>query len=143
MRMREVKRHGWAFLTGLALLACTETNVLTPCSAPLKPAAPATAPIAEVKTSPAGATESTEIPDGPVNVVIYYFHGATRRRTCLDIEQYSREVVFDGFSGQLTEGRLEWRSINYDVPENQHYSADFHLPFPSLVFVKTGIQTRE
>lgn len=75
-------------------------------------------------------------PDGPIKTIVYYFHGTVRCQTCLDIERYARETVFDNFSMQLREGLIEWRAVNYDVPENHHFSTDFQLPHPALVLVR-------
>lgn len=75
-------------------------------------------------------------PVGPIKTIVYYFHGAVRCQTCLDIERYARETVFDSFPMELRNGDIEWRAVNYDVAENQHYTTDFRLPHPALVLVR-------
>ena len=76
------------------------------------------------------------LPDGPTKVIVYYFHGTARCQTCLDIERHARETVFESHFADLMEGTIEWRSVNYEVPENRHFSNDFDLPYPSLVIVR-------
>ena len=34
------------------------------------------------------------------------------------------------------DGKIEWRSVNYEVPENRHYSTYLELPYPSLVLAR-------
>ena len=43
----------------------------------------------------------------------------------------------------MTEGRLEWRAVNYEVPSNAALCADFNLPHPSMVLASeaSGITT--
>ena len=87
--------------------------------------------------SGAGETAKTGEPgDAPECIVVYYLHGAVRCVTCLEIEQLSREVIFDQFLGELREGKVEWHSVNYETPHNQHFSDDFDLPHPSLVLAR-------
>ncbi len=73
--------------------------------------------------------------EAPDKLVAFYFHGTVRCVTCLQIERLARETVFDSFMSELRAGKLEWRAVNYEAPGNQHYSSDFELPHPSLVFV--------
>ncbi|HEO72548.1 MAG TPA: hypothetical protein ENN80_14920 [Candidatus Hydrogenedentes bacterium] len=106
-----------------------------------------TAPIMQQTPADASARDSSEpvsgtaqapapLPEGPTKVVVYYFHGTVRCQTCLDIEQYTRETVFESYFADLMEGTMEWRAVNYEVPENRRYSSDYKLSMPSLVLVR-------
>ncbi len=77
-------------------------------------------------------------------VVAYYFHGTRRCPTCLTIERYSREAVEQYFAKDVQEGRLEFRSLNTDEPENRHYIEDYQIAFQSLILtlLKDDIQTK-
>lgn len=79
----------------------------------------------------------------PTRIVAYYFHGTTRCQTCLDIERIARETVHESFFWDMTEGRLEWRAVNYEVPSNAALCADFNLPHPSMILASeaSGITT--
>ncbi len=70
------------------------------------------------------------------HVVAYYFHGHARCATCRAIEQYSHEAVTTGFQDDLTNGRLEWRVVNTDEQENEHFIDDFQLVTRSLVLAE-------
>ena len=64
---------------------------------------------------------------GETKVVAYYFHTTARCTTCLAIESYSREVVEQKFGADIAKGRLEYRLVNVQLPENQHFIKDYQL----------------
>ena len=69
----------------------------------------------------------------PHKVVVYYFHGTKRCPTCRKIEAYAHEALESGFRDALRSGKLQWRVINVDKPENTHYVQDYALVSKSLV----------
>ncbi len=70
-----------------------------------------------------------------VKVTAYYLHGTVRCPTCTKIEAYAQEAVEKGFPGEIKAGRLEWKSVDFDLPANRHFILDYKLPCPSLVLV--------
>ena len=76
-------------------------------------------------------------------VVAYYVPGTIRCVACLDLERNARETIFDMFLSEMRAGALEWRAVNYDVPENRHFEKDYALPSPSLVLVRETDGQRE
>ncbi len=101
---------------------------------------------AEVGTPAAASAPIGEDPAADLSdvVIAYYFHGNFRCPTCRSIEAYAHEAVQTGFGEELSEGRLHWRVLNYEEPQNQHFVAEFQIVAPSVVLVKMegGIQTR-
>lgn len=86
-----------------------------------------------------------ETPDNPLpadRVVVSYFHGTMRCSTCRKFEAYAGEALKSAFPGELASGRLEWRVINVDERENEHYVRDYQLRTKSLIVseVKGGKQ---
>lgn len=71
-----------------------------------------------------------------VGVVAYYFHGNLRCRTCRTIEAYSGEAIRSGFPDELASGRLAWRVVNVEEPENKHFARDFELVTKFLVLAE-------
>ena len=69
-------------------------------------------------------------------VVLYYFHGSRRCKTCLSMEANALEVVQSEFAEELDSGALVWKVVNYDEPENEHFIKDFKLVSSSLVLVE-------
>jgi len=99
-----------------------------------------TEPTGAVPASPEPGFDATVTGNGLGNVsekvIAYYFHGTIRCPSCLDIERYSRQTIYDSFFQELYDGSLEWRSVDYDLPRGAHFSTDYHLSLPSLVLVK-------
>jgi len=76
---------------------------------------------------------SSEKPKTASKVVVYYFHGNARCRTCRTIEAYAKEAVESGFADALKDGRLQWRVVNLEGPGNEHFVQDFQLATRSVV----------
>jgi hypothetical protein len=69
-------------------------------------------------------------------IIAYYFHTTYRCDTCRRIEAYSKKAIDFGFAGELADGKLEFRLVNVEKPENQHFIQDFKLFTKSLVLVR-------
>jgi hypothetical protein len=97
-------------------------------------------------TGSKGSPPITDAPsaDGNRKVVAYYFHGRVRCVSCVKIETLSRKAVTEGFPKDLKNGRLEFRDVNVEEPENRHFIADYRLFSQSLVLVeiRDGRQVR-
>lgn len=71
--------------------------------------------------------------DNGTRYVAYYFHGNNRCKTCLTIELYTLEALEKGFPDALSEGRLEFRPVNLENGENEHFIDDFQLSARTVV----------
>jgi len=65
--------------------------------------------------------------------VVYYFHRDFRCQTCIALEALSHQAIENGFPDELIEGIIEWRVVNVDEPENEHFVDRFQLYAQSLV----------
>ena len=65
-------------------------------------------------------------------MVVYYFHGNRRCRTCNAIEEYSQEVVTPYISNK----RVIWETVNIDDSNNNHFIYDFNLTSSGPVIVE-------
>lgn len=88
-------------------------------------------PPAEAPNPPAAAL-------GGPRVIVYDFHGEARCATCKAIEAAAREVLAAFFAEELSSGRIEFRSVNFEEPANQHFLDDYQLVSSSLVLVAPG-----
>lgn len=75
-------------------------------------------------------------------VIVYYFHGSNRCYSCMTIERYARESVEANFAKELKSGQIEFRSINAELPANNHYVKDYKL-FTRSVIVSDIVQGKE
>ncbi len=74
--------------------------------------------------------------DNQTKVVAYYFHGNMRCNTCKTIEAYAKEAIETGFANEMNKGKIEFRTVNTDVPGNEHYIQDYQLTTKSVVVVQ-------
>lgn len=78
-------------------------------------------------------SSSNEIKSQSSKVIAYYFHGTYRCITCRTIEKYSKEAIENYFSNELNNGKLVFKSINVEEPENRHFIQNYQLFTRSLV----------
>lgn len=73
-------------------------------------------------------------------VTAYYFHGSFRCPTCTAMEKYSKDVIDGNFKEALQSGRVEFKAINVEERENEHFVNDYKLYAKSLILslVKNG-----
>lgn len=89
--------------------------------------------------APAGARQAGDPPEageaagGGDRVVVYYFHMTERCATCNKMEAYSHEALQSGFAEALRDGRLQWQTVDYQRPENEHYQEEFKFNTPTVV----------
>jgi hypothetical protein len=69
-------------------------------------------------------------------VVVFYFHTSRRCFTCKAIESSIKEVLDTNFKLELDDGKILWRPVNLDKPENRHFINDFSLSNPTAVIAK-------
>jgi hypothetical protein len=89
------------------------------------------------RAAEAGAALDEFSPSPPgAKVIAYYFHTTVRCTACTRIENLAREVVERDFTEQIKAGGLEWRAVNVQHAENQHFVRDFRLVTKSVVLVR-------
>ncbi|GAB4362039.1 MAG: hypothetical protein Kow00128_01400 [Deltaproteobacteria bacterium] len=96
-------------------------------------AAPGAAPASA--TVFGGAREAVESPRAADRVVAYYFHGRFRCASCREIERLSAKAIREGFPEEIRSGRLAFRAVDVDRPENRHFVEEYRLSSQSLVIV--------
>ncbi len=89
----------------------------------------------QVKATQANPSNELLQLDADIDVV-YYFMTMARCPSCRKIESYTKETVQSNFSDDLTDGRMIWRMVQVDLPENRHFIEDYQLYTKSVVLVK-------
>jgi thiol-disulfide isomerase/thioredoxin len=76
--------------------------------------------------------------------IVYYFHTTGRCPTCIKMEKYTNEAVKAYFSNELKSGKIEFKVVNVDMPENEHFMKDYGLYTKSVVIseIKSGKEIR-
>lgn len=66
-------------------------------------------------------------------VVAYYFHGNQRCVSCRKIEAYTKASIDSAFANDLKAGDLEWRVVNTDSSQNEHYLEYYKMYTKSVI----------
>jgi hypothetical protein len=97
----------------------------------------AKAPAGQVEPASSAAAQAAS-PEKPskAQVVVYYFHRTQRCPTCRNMETYAHEAVTTRFAKELEDGRLEWRVLNYEEPQNAGLRRAYDLGAPMVVLLR-------
>jgi hypothetical protein len=88
-------------------------------------------------TSTVESVDPTEINENAIRTTdVIYFYSTVRCPTCKKLESYTHETIEADFASQLENGDVNWRMINIDEPENEHYIQDYQLVTKSVVLVE-------
>lgn len=81
------------------------------------------------------AATSASAPLHANSVVVYYFHGNRRCRTCMAIQRAVQTTVSERFARETAAQTLVFREVNIDEPANAHFVTEFELSASSMVVV--------
>jgi hypothetical protein len=75
---------------------------------------------------------------------VYYFHTTGRCPTCIKMEKYTNEAMKAYFPNELKSGKIEFKVVNVEMPENDHFIKDYGLYTKSVVLsaVNSGKELR-
>ena len=65
-------------------------------------------------------------------VQVFLFHSTQRCTTCIAIGKLAGETVDEYFQSELKDGKIEFREINIDLPENREVAQKFQASGSSL-----------
>lgn len=82
------------------------------------------------------AAKSQELKKVSRTVVAYYFHRTQRCHTCLTMEAYAEDALRQGLPDALESGTLQWRAVNVEVPQHEHFVNEYNLYASALVMVE-------
>lgn len=72
-------------------------------------------------------------------VTVYYFHSTIRCETCLFVEGLAEATLRAEFTEELENGTLVWRSLDRQLPANDHLVTEFGLTSNGLVVVQESV----
>lgn len=87
---------------------------------------------AETKSSPESKIEINENKPNADKVEVFLFHATQRCATCIAIGKLSGETVYEYFQPELRDGKIEFREINIDLPENKELAQKFQASGSAL-----------
>lgn len=65
-------------------------------------------------------------------VQVFLFHSTSRCSSCITAGKYTAEMVEQNFPEELKSGKIEFREINVDLPENKEIANKFKASGTSL-----------
>jgi hypothetical protein len=65
-------------------------------------------------------------------IQVYLFHGTLRCSACINIGKYSQKTLNEYFQPELDSGKIEFKEINIDVPENKELAKKFQASGSNL-----------
>ena len=65
-------------------------------------------------------------------IQVFVFHATQRCYSCITIGKFAGETVNEYFQPELRDGKIEFREINIDLPENKELSRKFQAGGSSL-----------
>lgn len=75
-------------------------------------------------------------------VQVFLFHATKRCISCINIGKYAKETVEQKFSEELKSGKIEFREINIDLPENKELATKFKAT-GSALFINSIINDND
>jgi hypothetical protein len=83
--------------------------------------------------APVQAEVTSQIPSPQRVIMAYYFHGDKRCKTCVSIEEMAQQTIEREFPLAMAAEELQWKTINVDQPENEHFIDDYQLAAKTIV----------
>ena len=68
----------------------------------------------------------------PDKIEVYLFHATQRCTTCIAIGKLAGETVAEYFQPELRDGKIEFKEINIDLPENKVLAQKFQASGSAL-----------
>lgn len=65
-------------------------------------------------------------------IEVFVFHATQRCISCITIGKYAKETVDEYFQPELRDGKIDFREINIDLPENKDLARKFQASGSSL-----------
>jgi hypothetical protein len=88
---------------------------------------------AEAASAFSVAATTAQAGTAPDRVVVFYFHGNRRCRTCLGIQETIQRTIAERFGAETASAALSFQDVNIDAPDNKHFIQEFNLSSSSMV----------
>ncbi len=90
-------------------------------------------------------TISTTLPSGSEKMEILHFHATRQCTSCINIGKFTKATIEDKFPEEYRSGKIVFREINIDLPENYKIANDYKVSGSALYLnaVKDGTENHE
>jgi hypothetical protein len=77
-------------------------------------------------------TAEVQVAKPAEKIQVFLFHATQRCSSCIAIGKFAKETVEQKFSEEIKSGKIEFREINIDLPENKELATKFKATGSSL-----------
>ncbi|MFA5749849.1 MAG: nitrophenyl compound nitroreductase subunit ArsF family protein [Candidatus Shapirobacteria bacterium] len=81
-------------------------------------------------------TVNTSLPSGSEKIEVFAFHATQRCLSCINVGQYTQEVITQKFANEFASGKIIFKEVNIDLSENQKLAKDYGVA-GSALYVNT------
>lgn len=88
---------------------------------------------------------NTSLPSGSEKIEIFVFHATQRCISCINIGKYTKSVIEEKFPQELKSGKITFKEVNIDLPENFNMAKDYGVSGSALYIntIKDGQENHE
>ncbi len=79
----------------------------------------------------------TTLPTSGDKIEVFLFHATQRCISCINIGKFTKSVVDEKFSQELSTGKIIFKEINIDLAENRQIAKDYGVSGSSLFITVT------
>ena len=80
--------------------------------------------------------DTSSVKKDKVKFIAYYFHPTARCPSCINIENFTKEVIETLFSKENKKGLISFKQLNIEDSLNEHYIEDYRLESSSVILAK-------
>jgi len=88
---------------------------------------------------------NTSLPSSSEKIEVFVFHATQRCVSCINIGKYTQAVIEEKFPEELKSGKITFREVNIDSPENFQMAKDYGVSGSALYInaIKDGKDNHE
>jgi len=88
---------------------------------------------------------NTSLPSGSEKIEVFVFHATQRCISCINIGKYTQAVIEEKFPDELKSGKITFKEVNIDLPENFQMAKDYGVSGSALYInaIKDGKDNHE
>lgn len=88
---------------------------------------------------------NTSLPSGSEKIEVFVFHATQRCISCINIGKYAKSVIEEKFPQDLKSGKITFKEVNIDLPENFSMAKDYSVSGSALYInaIKDGKDNHE
>lgn len=87
----------------------------------------------------------TALPSGSEKIEVLHFHATQQCISCINIGKFTKAVIEEKFPEEMKSGKITFKTINIDLPENYKIANDYKVSGSALYInaIKDGNDNRE